>query len=71
MKDSFIILIKTYDESICYSIICKKNDKISEIKKKFCENYPDYKENSKIKYRNEIKRLEDYNIYGNTDLYIV
>ena len=75
LKDSFVLLIKTHDENICYPIICKKNDKISEIKEKFCEQYPDYREYSKIKYRNEIcddsKRLVDYNIYGNADLYII
>ena len=73
---SLVLLIKTYDENICCTIICKRNEKISEIKKKLFELNPQLqKENSKIKYREQIcdysKSLEDYNIHGNEELYII
>ena len=67
--------IKSKDELIDNTIICKKKDKIDDIIKKFYIKYPEYKEKNPIyTYNNETlnlsKDLSYYNIKNNSVILI-
>ena len=72
-KENIIILnIISFDETINFSILCKKTDTITKIEEELYDKYPEYRnsdnyflfKNQKI---NKSKSLEENNIYkGNT-----
>ena len=68
------LIFLSENEDICYSLICKKNDKFSIIESQFYEKYPEYMElegsffchNKKIQ---RFKTIEENNIKNNDIIY--
>ena len=71
-KENIILNIISFDESINFSILCKKTDTMTKIEEELYDKYPEYRnsdnyflfKNQKI---NKFKSLEENNIIkGNT-----
>ena len=66
----FVLIIKTKDEKVIFSLICKNTDKFRQVEDKFYKEYPEYleykgnfKKNNKIINNN--KTLEDLKLKNN------
>ena len=66
----FVLIIKTKDEKVIFSLICKNTDKFRQVEDKFYKEYPEYleykgnfKKNNKI--INNDKTLEDLKLKNN------
>ena len=51
-QNNISLILKSYDEGILFSIICKKTDEFSKIKKILDRKYPELKNNKKIFKKN-------------------
>jgi hypothetical protein len=49
-KGFISVIFVSEDKKICYSVICKNDDKIANVEEKLFEKYPELKENDSLEY---------------------